>query len=610
MRGENSTLKSQTVQALYLYSAHIVVSLRETVRPLRGKIKSKIKSENVSMGYRCQLKPKTPSAGARFSYINRRGKYERQDDDLAYSASRNMPEFAAENPADFWFAADEFERSNARVCVEFELNLPPELDLKQQISCVENFIDSLNAKAGKFPISYAIHHDKNGTNPHVHLMLSERALDGIERPAEQFFKRANSKKPELGGNKKSLFFNRSSENVLWTRASWAESCNNALVENGFDARFDSRPKTVQRAQAIEEGDLRRAVSLSTLTEKHEGPVRGSIRKRLASGELERDSVDLEVLQLLDSNDTIKGFNRELELFAVTASDDQLRAFLACESAADRVEFIAKIYTSTPTPTEPENYGFHESQQSFEPVSAHGGGLQQHIEHLFVVQARQNNLLLQQALSRSEPREICGGEGNLPDARGFVRPAVQPLDTEPSGGLRDVRRAELSQEELIRLYRQAEIDAADAELRADFAGCRVDELRANARQLLSGIEAARPTVLQRVLIKIGLSVDQSIELKRGAGPLLDSIRQAEIELKQLSDRARDLRIYADDLKIRANYIEKPRPSGESVGYDFYLLKQQLERELVEKQRSVTESHGNAAPAPASTQLDRKPRGQRL
>lgn len=571
---------------------------------------SQSQKQNQGQVMRHALKPKTPSGAARFNYINRSGKYERDKADLVFAADHNMPDFAKQDALIFWENADEHERSDARVCLELELNLPSELKtVEQQIAVVEIYIKQLNEKAGRFPISYAIHSDKDGQNPHVHLMLSERALDGIERPAEQYFRRGNSKNPSRGGAIKSRWWH-DKKNVFWSRAAWAESCNQVLIANGFDPRFDPRTKLAQRAEAIEQGDLVRAVQLSTLTETHEGPHVGGIRKRLAAGQYQRSEVDAGILQKIDSNDTIKTFNRELELFAVTAPEAQLRAFLACETAADRVEFIAKIYTSKPTPTEPENYGFHESQQSFEPVSAHGGGLQQHLDHLFVVQARQNNLLLQQALSRSEPSEICGGVRNLSNARGFVRPAIQSLDTEPSGGLRDVRRAErvLSHTELNELYKQAERAASDAELQADFAGCRVDELRANARQLLSEIDAARPTVLQRVLIKIGLSVDQSIELKRRARPLLDSIRQAEIELKQQLERARDLRIYADDLKIRANFIEKPRPSGESVGYDFHLLKQQLEQ-----QRSVTESHGAApapAPAPASTQLDRKPRGPRL
>lgn len=567
----------------------------------------------MGMGMRHALKPKTPSGAARFNYINRSGKYERDKDDLVFAADCNMPDFAKHNALIFWENADEHERSDARICLELELNLPSELKtVEQQIAVVEIYIKQLNERAGRFPISYAIHSDKNGTNPHVHLMLSERTLDGIERPAEQYFRRGNSKNPERGGAIKSRWWH-DKKNVFWSRAAWAESCNQVLIANGFDARFDPRTKLAQRAEAIERGDLKRAVSLSTLTETHEGPHVGGIRKRLAAGQYERNEVDAGVLQKIDSNDIVRDFNRELELFAVTAPEAQLREFLACEDAADRVAFIADLIQPQPAPEAQEQEHEHNiraTPRTAERRTPDSRGVQQHIEYLFVVQECRNNQILRDTQARSESCEIQGRDGDVHYQPMAVQPEAQSTDRDARDGLHNVRRAELSQEELIGLYRQAEIDAADAELSEDFAGCRVDELRANARQLLSEIDAARPTVLQRVMIKIGLSVDQSIELKRGVRPLLDRLRQAEIELKQLSDRARDLRIYADDLKIRSNFIEKPSPSGESVGYDFYLLKQQLERELVEQQRGVTESHGNAAPAPASTQLDRKPRGLKL
>ena len=43
----------------------------------------------------------------------------------------------------------------------------------------------------------------DGENPHAHLMYSERGNDGIERRAEQWFRRYNGKPPETGGARKS-----------------------------------------------------------------------------------------------------------------------------------------------------------------------------------------------------------------------------------------------------------------------------------------------------------------------------------------------------------------------------------------------------------------------
>ena len=56
----------------------------------------------------------------------------------------------------------------------------------------------------KLPYTLAIHRGgEDGENPHAHLMFSERGHDGIERSAEQWFKRYNGKEPEKGGARKS-----------------------------------------------------------------------------------------------------------------------------------------------------------------------------------------------------------------------------------------------------------------------------------------------------------------------------------------------------------------------------------------------------------------------
>lgn len=87
--------------------------------------------------------------------------------------------------------------------------------------------------------SFAIHNDKDGNNPHCHLIFSERQLDGIDRTEQQFFKRANSKNAELGGAKKTADF-RDREFILAVRKTWREQANNALEKHGHTARIDER----------------------------------------------------------------------------------------------------------------------------------------------------------------------------------------------------------------------------------------------------------------------------------------------------------------------------------------------------------------------------------
>jgi len=199
-------------------------------------------------------KSKGQSAGAKSDYINREDKYTKNKDDLIYSASGNMPSFAKDNPKDFWKSADEFERANARVCTEIEFALPRELNLEQQKELITEFINkNLDNDNHKLTYSYAIHNDKNNHNPHCHLIFSERNNDGIERTADQYFRRANNKAPEKGGAKKSEYANKKYF-VQEVRTSWRELANEHLAKAGFKNTIDER---TLEAQGIDRESPRR-----------------------------------------------------------------------------------------------------------------------------------------------------------------------------------------------------------------------------------------------------------------------------------------------------------------------------------------------------------------
>lgn len=139
------------------------------------------------------------SARAKADYIQREGKYARDMDEVLHAESGHMPEFV-ERPADYWDAADLYERANGRLFKEVEFALPVELTLDQQKALASEFAQHLTG-AERLPYTLAIHAG-GGENPHCHLMISERINDGIERPAAQWFKRYNGKTPEKGGAQK------------------------------------------------------------------------------------------------------------------------------------------------------------------------------------------------------------------------------------------------------------------------------------------------------------------------------------------------------------------------------------------------------------------------
>ncbi len=66
------------------------------------------------------------SAGAKLDYISREGKYAQQPDVCRLVESANLPAWA-NNAREFWRAADQNERANARLFSQLEFALPAEL---------------------------------------------------------------------------------------------------------------------------------------------------------------------------------------------------------------------------------------------------------------------------------------------------------------------------------------------------------------------------------------------------------------------------------------------------------------------------------------------------
>ena len=121
------------------------------------------------------------------------------------------------------------------------------------------------------PYTLAIHRGgPDGGNPHAHLMVSERGLDGHERSREQWFRRYNAKAPEKGGAKKSRTM-MSREWVKDTREAWAREANAALERAGREERVDHRSLASLRDEAERSGDLERAAELSREPNVHLGP---------------------------------------------------------------------------------------------------------------------------------------------------------------------------------------------------------------------------------------------------------------------------------------------------------------------------------------------------
>ncbi|SDF61367.1 MobA/MobL family protein [Sporolituus thermophilus] len=210
--------------------------------------------------YHFEMKPASQllaSAQAKYEYITRTGRYRagQRKNDLIHVESQNMPEWAKENPAEFWEAADRYERANGNTYRQIIAALPVELTHEEHVELVREFVQK---HLTNHTVTFAIHENAaflatalgdnfDGEhilqkNPHVHIIFSERVNDGIERPAEQYFRRYNPKQPELGGAKKERSWSSLDRagKLRELRESWTEIQNRALERAGHEARVDHR----------------------------------------------------------------------------------------------------------------------------------------------------------------------------------------------------------------------------------------------------------------------------------------------------------------------------------------------------------------------------------
>jgi hypothetical protein len=186
------------------------------------------------------------------AYIVREGQHARhlsRGEKLEACEAGNLPAWAEHDPLLFWQAADAYERSNGTTYREMEIALPRELDAGQRSALVRAFV--AQEIGGRHAYQWAIHTPiaaDGQAQPHVHLMFSERQVDGIERDPEQYFRRYNAKNPEKGGARKgygprpgqTLSRSERAADLKELRGRWQDMANTHLEQLGHSARIDMR----------------------------------------------------------------------------------------------------------------------------------------------------------------------------------------------------------------------------------------------------------------------------------------------------------------------------------------------------------------------------------
>ena len=235
-------------------------------------------------------------AGLHARYILRIGDYapggskSKGLEDLEATASGNMPAWAVVNPTYFWLAADVGEvatgvntrpllddkgkalrgqdgkvikveqKNRGQVYKEVEVALPRELDSVQRLALVKHWI--AQELGDRHAYTFAIHIKKAkldlGNQPHLHLMYSERLLDGTARDPDQYFRRYRPKNPHKGGCQKASSRNTPQQNkdeLQARRKRWAELQNEHLQAAGFYQRVDHRSNKARGILEVPERHL-------------------------------------------------------------------------------------------------------------------------------------------------------------------------------------------------------------------------------------------------------------------------------------------------------------------------------------------------------------------
>ena len=146
-----------------------------------------------------------------------------------------------ENRGILWNSVEKIEKQkNSQLSREIEFSLPVELSREQNISLVRGFVKNTFVDAGM--CADICIHDKNGGNPHAHIMLTMRPLNEDGSWGAKVVK-INKKRTVTTD------WDVRSKAEEWRKA-WEDAANAVLEQNGIDARIDRRSYERQGIEQI------------------------------------------------------------------------------------------------------------------------------------------------------------------------------------------------------------------------------------------------------------------------------------------------------------------------------------------------------------------------
>ena len=147
-----------------------------------------------------------------------------------------------------WNSVELYEKAgNAQLAREIDAALPIELSREEQIRLVREYCSSQFVSRGMC-VDFAIH-DTNSGNPHCHIMLTMRPLDGrgawAAKSKKEYDLDENGERIRLPSGRYKTHkidltgWNDKDNTLLWRKA-WADYTNDFLERNGSPERIDHR----------------------------------------------------------------------------------------------------------------------------------------------------------------------------------------------------------------------------------------------------------------------------------------------------------------------------------------------------------------------------------
>ena len=140
-------------------------------------------------------------------------------------------------------------RKDAQVAREVEIALPVELDQGQRRELVTGYLEA--EFVGRGMVADVAYHGGEGHNPHAHVLLTTRQIGASGFGAK-----------ERSWNSRDLL-------ERWRRE-WQEHANHALERANRPERIDHRSLAAQHREALERGDVERAMELDRDPDIHHG----------------------------------------------------------------------------------------------------------------------------------------------------------------------------------------------------------------------------------------------------------------------------------------------------------------------------------------------------